>query len=129
MTNIESTERAVTKPDIFNNRVVRVEPNARPYPEDADIIVETEPEDYHVLTFRVGRSGEDKHIFLTDAQPPLDGTEVADDRTFWVRGDVLVKGREFELAAALPYLAKTSFRAITMQSNVEIVDSPFKPRS
>lgn len=126
MAYINSPEQVVTNPDVFSARVVRVAPNERYFPYDADIVVETEPEDYHVLTFRVGDEGATKRIFLASAEPPLEGTEVTNDRTFRVERDILTKGAEFSLYARGSNLAKTSFKAVTMLTNVDIINSPFQ---
>jgi hypothetical protein len=123
MTESTQYERAVTTPGVFNERIVRVEPNVRPFPHDADIIVTTEPEDQHTLTFRVAANGTREHIFLTAAEPPLEGRDITDDHTFWVNKDLIAKGKEFDLSAAFPELSKTRFRAVSMMAEVAVVRS------
>lgn len=123
MTNPASYERAVTTPGVFNENIVRVEPNVHPFPYDADIVVQTEDDDPHTLTFRVAPNGTRKHIFLTAAEPPLEGRVIKDDHIFWVDKDLIAQGKDFDLSAAFPELSKTRFRAVSVMAEVAIVRS------
>lgn len=102
----------------------RVAPNEGGFPVDATVYVTTE--DDHFLTFKMFPHGpfeKDYLISLVSSEPPIYLQELY-DKEVYVRGDMLVQGRQFELASTFPILSKTAFTAMRIFSNVERIEIP-----
>lgn len=119
----ERTQRLVTTPDEWSQEIVRVAPNEGLYPLDATVRVTTDSPEGHVLTFNFYPEGGRHRIFLVDAEPPLEERSIG-LRDYWVRGDRIIRDREFILDASAPFLARTSFRAMHIESNIADSHSP-----
>lgn len=103
----------------------RVAPNEGYFPLDATISVFTEE---HLLRFQFlpkGPMATDYLISYIDSEPPLTSKPTL-DKEVYVEGDVLIEGREFRLASALPILSITAFRACEMLANIAEVELPLE---
>lgn len=105
------------------NHCSRVAPNEGHFPLDATVSVFTEE---HLLKFKFfpkGPAQKDYLVSLVDAEPPLTQTPMH-DKEVYVVGDMIVEGREFRLASALPIIKKISFQALYICANIEQIDIP-----
>ncbi len=124
---MRSTERFyVTMPEEIPTFTegFRVAPNEGTFPVDATVHVLTEDE--YFLTFKMFPKGPSERsylISLVDSEPPLASSRVH-EKEVYVKGDVLIQGREFNLDSAFPYLSKTAFTAMRIFSNIEEIVLP-----
>lgn len=120
---INHSRMLVTTTDVWSQKIVRVAPNEGSYPLDATVRVTTDTPEGHVLTFNFYPEGSRHRIFLIAAEPPLE-TQPIGLRDYWVRGDRIVRDREFRLDSTEPFLARTCFNALRIESNIMDLNAP-----